>query len=72
MFLSFKKNKETKCISVKISNKLKRTAVSLPKMCRSKMFVAWQNFLKTLEIHYKIFDNSYLKIGKRERAKIKK
>ena len=36
------------------------------------MFVAWQNFLKTLEIHYKIFDNSYLKIGKRERAKIKK
>ena len=72
MFLSFKKNKETKCISVKISNKLKRTAVSLPKMCRSKMFVARQNFLKTLEIHYKIFDNSYLKIGKREKAKILK
>ena len=31
-----------------------------------------QNFLRTLEIQYKIFDNSHLKFRKREKAKIKK
>ena len=71
MFLSFRKNKETKCISVQISKKFKRAAVSLSKMCRSKIFVTQQNFLRTLEIHYKIFDNSHLKSGKMEKAKIK-
>ena len=70
MFLSFRKNKETKCISVQISKKFKRAAVSLSKMCRSKIFVTQQNFLRTLEIHYKIFDNSHLKFGKKEKAKI--
>ena len=72
MFLSFRKNKETKCISVQISKKFKRPAVSLSKMCRLKIFVTYQNFLRTLEIHYKIFGNSHLKFGKREKAKIKK
>ena len=57
MFLSFRKNKETKCISVQISKKFKRPAVSLSKMCRLKIFVTYQNFLRTLETHYKIFDN---------------
>ena len=72
MFHSFKKDKETKCISVQISKKFKRAAVSFSKMCRSKKFVTQQNFLRTLEIHYKISDNSHLKFGKRETAKIKK
>ena len=72
MFHSFKKDKETKCISVQISKKFKRAAVSFSKMCRSKTFVTQQNFLRTLEIHYKISDNSHLKFGKRETAKIKK
>ena len=36
------------------------------------MFVSYQNFLRTLELHYKIFDNSHLKFGKREQAKHKK
>ena len=31
-----------------------------------------QTFLRTLEIHCNIFDNSHLKFGKREKAKIKK
>ena len=39
MFLSFRKNKETKCISEQISKKIKRATVSLSKMCRSKIFV---------------------------------
>ena len=38
MFLSFRKNKETKYISVQISKKFKRTTVFLSKMCRSKIF----------------------------------
>ena len=43
------------------------------KMYRSKIFVTQQNFfLRTLEIHYKIFDNSHLKFGRKEKAKIKK
>ena len=29
------------------------------------------NFLRTLEIHYKIFDNSHLKLEKAKRQKIK-
>ena len=72
MSLSFRKNKETKCISVQISKKFKRAAVFLSKMCRLKIFVTYQNFLRTLEIQCKIFDNSNLKFGKREKAKILK
>ena len=72
MFLSFRKNKETKCISVQISKKFKRPAVSLSKMCRLKIFVTYQNFLRTLDIHYKTFDNSHLKFRKKVKAKIKK
>ena len=41
MFLSFRKNKETKCISVQISKKFKRADVSLSKMCRWKIFVTY-------------------------------
>ena len=44
-----------------------------------KIFVTQQNFIRTLEIHYKegwffhkIFDNSHLKFGKMKKAKIKK
>ena len=37
MFLSFRKNKETKCIPVQISKKFKRATVSLSKMCRLKI-----------------------------------
>ena len=37
MFLSFRKNKETKCISVQIFKKIKRAAVSFSKMSRSKV-----------------------------------
>ena len=72
MSLSFRKNKETKCISVQISKKFKRAAVFLSKMCRLKIFVTYQSFRRTLEIHYKIFDNRHLKFGKREKIKIKK
>ena len=72
MFLSFRKNKETKRISVQISKTFKRAVVSLSKMCRSKIFVTQQDFLRTLEIHYKIFDNSHLKFVKQEKTKIKK
>ena len=72
MFLSFRKNKETKCISVQISKKFKRATVSLSKMCRSKIFVTQQNFLGTFEIYYKIFDSSHLKFRKRDKAKTKK
>ena len=71
MFLSFRKNKETKCIPVQISKKFKRVTVSFSKMCRSKMFVMKQKLLRTLEIHYKIFDNSHLKLEKRKRQKLK-
>ena len=39
IFLLFRKNKETKCISVEISKNFKRTVVSLSKVCRSKIFV---------------------------------
>ena len=70
MFHSFRKNKETKCISVQISKQFKRAAVSLSKMCSSKIFVTLYNFLRTLETHYKIFDNSHLKFGKMEKTKI--
>ena len=45
---------------LQISKKFKRAAVSLSKMCRSKIFVTY------------IFDNGHLKFGKREKAKIKK
>ena len=38
MFLSFRKNKEIKWISVQILKKFKRAAVSLAKMYRSKYF----------------------------------
>ena len=38
-FLSFRKNKEIKCISVEISKVFKRAVVSLSKVCRSKIFV---------------------------------
>ena len=41
MFLSFRKNKETKCISVQISKKFKRADVSLSKMYRWKIFVTY-------------------------------
>ena len=59
MFLSFRKNKETKCISGQISKKFKRVAVSLSKMCRSKIFMTDNK-------------NSHFKIRKREKAKIEK
>ena len=36
-------------------------------MCRSKIFVTQQNFLRTLEVHFKIFD----KFGKRKKTKVK-
>ena len=39
MFFKFRKNKETKCISVQISKKFKKASVSLSKMCISKIFV---------------------------------
>ena len=52
--------------------KIKKAAVSLSKMCRSKIFATQQNFLRILEIHYKIFGNSNLKFGKRDKTKIKK
>ena len=38
MFLSFRKNKETKCISVQSSKKFKSPTVSFLKMCRSKIY----------------------------------
>ena len=69
MFFSFNKNKGRKCLSMQISKKFKRAAVSLSKMCRSKIFVAE---LPKNTSNYKIFDNSHLEFGKRERAKIKK
>ena len=54
---------------MQISKKFKKAAVSLPKMCRSKIFVVE---LPKITPNYKIFDNSHLKFGKREKAKIKK
>ena len=39
IFLSFRKNKETKCNSVEIPKKFKRAAVPLQKVCRSRIFV---------------------------------
>ena len=36
MFLSFRKNRETKYISVQISKKFQRASVSLLKMCKIK------------------------------------
>ena len=45
MFLSFRKNKEAKCIPVQISKKFKRATVSLSKMCRLK------NICDVLELH---------------------
>ena len=39
IFLPFRKNKETKCISLEISKIFKRVLVSLSKVCRSKIFV---------------------------------
>ena len=42
MFLSFRKNKEPKCISVQIEKKkIKRAAVSFSTMCSSRIFVRW-------------------------------
>ena len=72
MIFHLEKNKETKCISVQISKKFKRAAVSLSKMFRLKMFVTYQNFLKTLEIHYKIFNNSHLKFGKIKKQHVRR
>ena len=74
IFPSFRKNKETKCISLQISKKEKsrRATISLSKMRRSKIFVRQQNLIRTLEIDYKVFDNSHLKFGKRKKANIKK
>ena len=77
MFLSFRKNKETKCISLQISKKKKqkksrRATISLSKMRRSKIFVRQQNLIRTLEIDYKVFDNSHLKFGKRKKINIKR
>ena len=69
---NFAKNKEAKCISVQISKKFKGFAISSSKMCRSKIFVTQKKLPRILEIHYKIFDNSHLKFGKREKAKIEK
>ena len=40
-------------------------------MCRSKIFVTQWKLLRTLEICYKIFDNSHLKFGERGKAKSK-
>ena len=71
MFLSFRKNKETKCSSVEILKKFKRVTISLFKLCMSKTFVMQLNFLRTLKIHYKIFDNSHLKFGKKEKTRTK-
>ena len=70
MFLSFSKYKETKYISVQIQQKFERHVDSLSKMCKLKIFVTYQNFLRTLETHYKIFDNGHLKFGKRGKTKI--
>ena len=39
MFLSFRKNKETKRISMQILKNVKGAVVSLPKICRSKIFL---------------------------------
>ena len=79
IFLLFRKNKETKCISVEILKSYKIAVVSLSKVCRSKIFVTQQNFIGTIEIHFqkrwlfhKIFDNSHMKFGKTRKAKIKK
>ena len=44
-------------------NNNKRPAISLSKMCRSKIFVGQQKLLRTPEIHYKIFNNKHLKFG---------
>ena len=38
LFPSFRKNKETKCIFMQFSKKIKVTAFSLSKMCRSIIF----------------------------------
>ena len=80
IFLSFSKNKETRCISVEIKKKIKRVVVSLSKESRSKVFFRQQNFITTVETYYKIFnrffhkifDNSHLKFGKMKKAKTKK
>ena len=73
IFLSFTKNKETKCISKQISNNLKRAVALLSKVCRSKISVTLQNFIRTLEIHckkgwffHKIFDNTSVRRQKGE------
>ena len=68
IFLSFRKNKETKQTSVQISNKIKRVALSLSKMCRSKIFVTQQNFIRTLKYN---FDHGHLKFGKRKKQTLK-
>ena len=75
IFLSFKKNEETKCISMEISKSLKKTVVSLSKVCRSKIFRTTFS-IRTLKIHYKkgwsfhkIFDNNHWKFGKNEKGK---
>ena len=72
MFLSFRKNKETKCISVQISKKFKRIAVHCQKYVDKKYLWRSRNYWGTLEIHYIIFNNSHLKFGKMEKAKIEK
>ena len=76
IFLSFRKKKESKGITVKISKNFERAVVLLSKVCRSKISELWR--IGTLEIHYKkgwffhkIFGNSHLKFGKTKKVKIR-
>ena len=70
MFHSFRKQRNQMHFSANLKEIQKGHFLS--KMCRSKTSLKQQNVLRTLEIHYKIFDNSHLKIEKKEKTKKKK
>ena len=62
---TLKKIKKQNAYPCKFQKKKKNESatVSLSQMCCSKIFVTKQKLLRTLKIHYKIFDNSHLKFG---------
>ena len=73
IFLSFRKNKETKPIS-KFQKNLTGPSFQCCRfnsICRSNKFCDVEELHRTFEIH-KVFDNSHLKYEKMKIAKIKK
>ena len=72
MFLSFRKNKKQNIFLCKFQRNLKGSQF-LGQKCADQKYL-WRicDFLRTLEIHYKIFGKSNLKFRKTEKAKIKK